>query len=126
MSIDFFQRLATLKGTYIHPMSCPREDFAAKISLTKHFWKNLRGVSKKSFILKDPVDFLGFDQILAYFDGKLFEFANLANETNFDAFISVKKKVCTKILQFKKCCPEKNLTQKKVGDFEISFWFPST
>ena len=39
---------------------------------------------------------LGFDQILAYFDGKWFKFANLANETNLDAFILVKKKFAQK------------------------------
>ena len=32
MSIDFFQRLPTLKGTYIHQMSCTGEKFYAKIS----------------------------------------------------------------------------------------------
>ena len=55
MFIDFFQRLTMLKGTYIHQMSCIREDFSTKISLKMHFWKDLRGVLKKSFILKDPV-----------------------------------------------------------------------
>ena len=37
-------------------MSCNSEDILANISLKKHFWKDLKGVSKKSFILKDPVD----------------------------------------------------------------------
>ena len=36
-------------------MSCNSEDILANISLKKHFWKDLKGVSKKSFILKDPV-----------------------------------------------------------------------
>ena len=43
------------EGTYAHQMSCTRKDFPAKISLKMHFWRDLRRVSKKSFILKDPV-----------------------------------------------------------------------
>ena len=56
MSIDFFQRLIMSEGTYVHQMSCTRKDFPTKISLKMHFWKDLRGVLKKSFILKDPVE----------------------------------------------------------------------
>ena len=55
MSIDFFERLTMSEGTYVHQMSCTRKDFPTKISLKMHFWKDLRGVLKKSFILKDPV-----------------------------------------------------------------------
>ena len=55
MSIDFFQRLIMSEGTYVHQMSCTRKDFPTKISLKMHFWKDFRGVLKKSFILKDPV-----------------------------------------------------------------------
>ena len=55
MSIDFFQRLTMSEGTYVHQMSCTREDFSTKISLKMLFWKDLKGVLKKSFILKDPV-----------------------------------------------------------------------
>ena len=55
MSIDFFQRLTTLKGTYIHQMSCTRDDFSTKISLKEHFWQDLIGVWKITLLSKDPV-----------------------------------------------------------------------
>ena len=55
MSIDFFQRLKSLKGTYIQQMLFTREDFPAKISLNKHFSPNSKGVTKITLLLKDPV-----------------------------------------------------------------------
>ena len=44
MSIDVFHGLTTLKGTYIHEMSCTRDEFSAKISLKEHFWQDLIGL----------------------------------------------------------------------------------
>ena len=44
MSIDVFHGITTLKGIYIHQMSCTRDDFYAKISLKEHFWQDLIGV----------------------------------------------------------------------------------
>ena len=54
MSIDFFQRLTTLKGTYFYQMSCTRDNFSAKISLKDHFWRDLIGVWKITLLSKDP------------------------------------------------------------------------
>ena len=55
MSIDFFQRLKTLNGTYFYQMSCTRNDFSAKISLKDYFWWDLIGVWKITLLSKDPV-----------------------------------------------------------------------
>ena len=54
MSVDFFQRLTTLKGTYICQMSCTRELFCRNWPQKSFLVKSKRGI-EKSFILKDPV-----------------------------------------------------------------------
>ena len=44
MSIDVFHGLTSLKGIYIHQMSCIRDDFSAKISLKEDVCQDLIGV----------------------------------------------------------------------------------
>ena len=54
-SIYVFHGLKTLKGIYIHQMSCTRDDFYAKISLEEYFWQDLIGVRKITILSKDLV-----------------------------------------------------------------------